>query len=65
MVTICVGAGFVVVEVGPWRGDLAKRRTAPFGCEAVVKPLHTVYLIHRVLWFWGGFAAERGGATLR
>jgi hypothetical protein len=27
-----------------WRGDLAKRRTAPLGCAAVVNPEHAVFL---------------------
>ncbi|WP_238542030.1 hypothetical protein, partial [Pseudomonas sp. GM50] len=39
-----------------------ERRIAPFGCEAVVKPLHAVYLIHRDCRFWGRFATQRGQA---
>ncbi len=28
--------------LNPWRGDLAKRRTAPLGCEAALKPANPV-----------------------
>ncbi|ANI61841.1 hypothetical protein PGR6_42680 [Pseudomonas sp. GR 6-02] len=29
-------------QINVWRGGLSERRIAPFGCEAVVNPLHTV-----------------------
>src|SRR5688572_12452801 len=45
-----------------WRGGLSERRIAPFGCVAVVKPLHAVNLIHRDCRFWGRFATQRGQA---
>jgi len=40
---------------------LAKRRTAPFGCAAVVNPINSVRLLGR----WGRFATQRGGARFR
>ena len=43
-----------------WRGDLAKRRTAPFGCAAAVNPVIAVYLKHRDHRFQGRFATQRG-----
>ena len=41
-------------------GGLSDRRTAPSGCEAVVKPLHAVPLINLGGRFWGRSAANGG-----
>ncbi len=42
-----------------WRGGLSDRRTAPFGCEAVVNPDDAVYLNNRGVRFWGRSATQR------
>jgi hypothetical protein len=41
-----------------WRGDLAKRRTAPLGCEAAL--FSVIPILCRLNYFWGRFATQRG-----
>ena len=38
-----------------WRGDLS-----PFGDTVVAKPYDSVYLINRVVWFWGSLRNPAG-----
>jgi hypothetical protein len=38
----------------------AELREAASGDEVLVNPAHSMYLKHRVEWFCGRFAAERG-----